>query len=105
MEQKQIFELEGLKKPEYQVFEINGMKLDYFDFNIALIAVQEAIINYHKQLEVNPNIKSPRYDGMLHTLETKLQEILKKMDRPPEDEIRPAGLGVEILPDNDNLNI
>lgn len=66
MEQKQIFKLEGLKKPEYQVFEINGMKLDYFDFDVALIAVQEAIINYHKQLEVNPNIKSPRYDGMLH---------------------------------------
>ena len=99
MEQKQIFKLKGLKKPEYQVFEINGMKLDYFDFDFALIAVQEAIINYHKQLKENPNIKNIRYDGMMHTLETKLQEILKKMERPPEDEIRPAGCGITIMPD------
>ena len=99
MEQKQILKLEGLKKPEYQVFEINGMKLDYFDFAIALDAVQEAIINYHIQLETKPEIKSPYRDGLLHSLETKLQEILKKMEMSPKDIERPAGIGIIISPD------
>lgn len=48
------------------------------------------IFEYQDSVRKNPECKRPRYDGMLHTAETKFQRILEKMERPSEDEIRPS---------------
>lgn len=99
MEQKQIFGFEGLKKPKYQVVEINGMKLDYFDFELAKTAVSSEILNVQDVLRENQRLQGARhYNSMLHTLKEKLQYILEKMERPPEDIERPAGSGITYMP-------
>lgn len=93
MEQKQIQRpVGGNPKKEYQVFELNGMKLDYFDIDLALQGLSTLILEYQASVRNKPGYNNPRYDGMLHTAETKFQNILNKMERPPEDEIRPAGI-------------
>ena len=87
--------MEAAEKPEYQVFEINGMKLDYFDFKYALFAVRESILNLEFHSMKHPEQDNRKMKGYLRTVEKKFEEILRKMDRPPENE-RPAGLGITI---------
>lgn len=100
MEQKQDLSFEGLPKKEYQVIEVNGMKLDYFDFDLAKSAVSSEILNIQEILRANPELKKARnYNSMLHTLEEKLRFILNKMERPPEDLERPAGTGITQIPE------
>lgn len=95
MEQKQIQRpVGGTPKKEYQVFELNGMKLDYLDIELALHGLSTLILQYQASERKRPGFKNPRYNGMLHTAEEKFQSILEKMERPPEDEIRPSGLGI-----------
>lgn len=95
MEQKQELRLDGLPKKEYQVVEVNGMKLDYFDFDLAKTAVSSEILKVQKELRDNPELKGVRhYNSMLHTLEEKLQYILAQMEQPPENIERPAGFGI-----------
>lgn len=95
MEQKQIqVPIGGMPKREYQVFELNGIKLDYFDIDLALQGISSEILRYQASIREHPEFENPRYNGLLHTAEEKFQYILKNMDRPPEDEIRPAGEGI-----------
>lgn len=95
MELKQIHRpVGGTPKKEYQVFELNGMKLDYFDIELALHGLSSLILQYQASERKRSGFKNPRYNGMLHTAEEKFQSILEKMERPPEDEIRPSGLGI-----------
>ena len=95
MEQKQMQRPVGNnQKKEYQVFELNGMKLDYFDIELALHGLSTLILQYQASERKRPGFKNPRYNGMLHTAEEKVRSILEKMERPPEDEIRPSGLGI-----------
>ena len=84
----------GIPKKDYQVFELNGVKLDYFDLDLALQGISTLILQYQASERKRPGLTNPRYNGMLHTAEEKFQCILNKMDRPPEDEIRPSGLGI-----------
>ena len=89
MEQKQIQRpVGGTPKKEYQVFELNGMKLDYFDIELALHGLSTLILQYQASERKRPSFKNPRYNGMLHTAETKFQRILEKMERPSDDEMR-----------------
>lgn len=96
MEQKQIQiqndqKIEG--KPEYQVFKLNGVKLDYFDLDLALQGISSEILYVQAKLRKDPNHDGlKKYNAMLHTTESKLQRILSQMDRPPENQIRPSGL-------------
>ena len=91
MEQKQIQRpIGGNPKKEYQVFELNGTKLDYFDIELALMGLSTLILEYQESVRNNPECKRTRYDGMLHTAETKFQRILEKMERPSDDEMRPS---------------
>lgn len=79
MEQKQIQRPSGgtLEK-KYQVFELNGMKLDYFDIELALMGLSTLILEYQDSVRKNPECKRPRYDGMLHTAEKSFKESWKK---------------------------
>jgi len=93
MEQKQIQRpIGGIPKKEYQVFELNGEKLDYFDIELALHGLSTLILEYQAFVRKNPDNVRPRYDGILHTAEEKFQHILQQMERPPEDEMRPSYL-------------
>ena len=78
MEQKQIQRpIGGTPKKEYQVFELNGMKVDYFDIELALHGLSTLILEYQASVRNKPGFKkNPRYDGMLHTAEEKFQHIL-----------------------------
>lgn len=97
MEQKQIqVPIGGMSsKKEYQVFELNGMKLDYFDIEIALHGISSEILRYQAGIKEHPELINHKYNGMLHTAEEKFKYILKFMESPSEDEIRPAGIGVD----------
>lgn len=100
IEMKQEFGLERLPKKQYQVVEINGIKFDYFDFDLAKQAVSGEILNIQEILRQNPTLSgAKKVNGLLHTLEEKLTYVLEKMERPPEDEIRPAGPGILYIPD------
>ena len=100
IEMKQEFGLEGLPKKQYQVVEINGIKFDYFDFDLAKQAVSGGILNIQEILRENPNLSgAKKINCLLHTLEDKLTYVLKEMERPPEDEIRPAGSGILYTPE------
>ena len=91
MEQKQIQRpIGGTPKKEYQVFELNGEKLDYFDIELALHGLSTLILEHQAKVRKNPDYGNPRYDGMLHSAEYKFQHILQQMERPPEDEMRPS---------------
>ena len=91
MEQKQIQRpLGGTPKKDYQVFELNGIKLDFFDIDLALMGLSTLILEYQDSVRKNPDCKRIRYDGMLHTAETKFQRILEKMERPSDNEMRPS---------------
>lgn len=97
MEQKLAMELiGGFPKKEYQVFELNGIKLDYFDIELALHGISAEILRYQRGVEEHPDWNNSRYNAMLHAAETKFQQILEKMDRPPEDEERPAGYVIKM---------
>ena len=87
--------MEAAEKPEYQVFEINGMKLDYFDFKYALFAIKESILNLEFDSMKHPEQDNRKMKGALRIVERKFEKILSKMDRPPENE-RPVGLGITI---------
>ena len=92
MEQKQIQRpVGGNPKKEYQVFELNGEKLDYFDIDLAFLGLSTLILEYQASVRNKPGYKNPRYDGMLHTAEEKFRRIREQMERPPEDEMRPSG--------------
>lgn len=96
MEQKQIqVPIGGMPKKKYQVYELNGIKFDYFDIDLALQGISSEILRYHASIREHPEFENPRYNGLLHTAEEKFQYILKNMDRPPEDEERPAGEGID----------
>lgn len=100
IELKQECRLDGLPKRQYQVVEINGIKFDYFDFDLAKQAVSGDILNIQEILRQNPTLSgAKKVNGLLHTLEEKLTYVLEKMERPPEDEIRPAGPGILYIPD------
>ena len=74
-----------------EIFEIDGIIFDYYDFTLAKMAVSEAILKYElhdKTIQVNP-----KYNGYLHTLERKLDHILENMERPNDELPRPAGYG------------
>lgn len=96
MELKQIQIPVGgrLPKKQYQVFELNGMKLDYFDIELALHGISSEILRYQASVRENPKGINHKYDGMLHDAEEKFQFILRSMERPPENEERPAGIGI-----------
>ncbi len=81
----------GIPKKEYQVFELNGIKLDYVDLELALQGISAAILEYQESVRRNPQYKNYKYDGKLHVAEEKFQHILSQMERPPENE-RPAGV-------------
>ena len=38
-----------LEKKKYQVVEVNGIKLDYFDFELANFAVSSEILNIQEE--------------------------------------------------------
>lgn len=100
IELKQECLLEGLPKKKYQVVEINGIKFDYFDFDLAKQAVSGEILHLQKLLRENQTLGgAKKVNSLLHTLEEKLTYVLEKMERPPEDEIRPAGPGILYIPD------
>lgn len=91
MEQKQIQQHnDNEEKSEYQVFELNGVKLDYFDLGLALHGISSEILYLQDLLRNNPNLEVASYkNSMLHITESKLRIILSKMERPPENQIRP----------------
>lgn len=96
MEQKQIqVPVGGMPKKEYQVYELNGIKFDYFDMEVALHGISSEILRYQASIRAHPEFANPRYDGLLHMAEEKFQYLLNNMERPPEDEIRPAGEGID----------
>ena len=79
IEMKQEFGLEGLPKKQYQVVEINGIKFDYFDFDLAKQAVSGEILNIQEILRQNPTLSgAKKVNGLLHTLEEKLTYVLEK---------------------------
>lgn len=89
MEQKQI--LRTICEKEYQVIEVNGVKLDFFDFDLALQGVSSEILYVQDLLRNKPDLVGAKhYNAMLHVTEEKLKKILSKMERPPEDELRPS---------------
>lgn len=84
---------------EYQTFNLNGIEIDYFDLEIAKMAISSEIVNYQTKILQNPDVKNDRYNGLLHTTEEKLDIILQQMERPEEDQNRPAGIGYSITPE------
>lgn len=79
---------------------INGIKFDYFDFDLAKQAVSGEILNIQEILRQNPTLSGAK-KGQWVTSHTgrKTTYVLEKMERPPEDEIRPAGPGILYIPE------
>ena len=82
----------GRQNKEYQVFELNGVKLDYFDIDLALQGISTLILEYQESVRQRPDFVNSHYNALTHTAEDKFRQILQKMERPPEDKLRPADL-------------
>lgn len=93
MEQKQSqVPPRGIPKKDYQVFELNGVKLDYFDLDLALQGISTLILEYQEVVRRRPDFENSYYNALTHTAEEKFRQILQKMERPPEDKLRPSDL-------------
>lgn len=93
MEQKQSqVPPRGRQNKEYQVFELNGVKLDYFDIDLALQGISTLILEYQESVRKRPDFTNSYYNALTHTAEEKFRQILQKMERPPEDKLRPSDL-------------
>lgn len=82
----------GIPKKDYQVFELNGVKLDYFDLDLALQGISTLILEYQETVRQRPGFTNSYYNALTHTAEEKFRQILEKMERPPKDEMRPSDI-------------